>query len=93
MPEGAGGLSLSKPSPRLSPGRRGEVCDCATVCETQTGEHVTGRVFWAFAPSFKTMQASVSGPLLAMLVTRGDQDSFSPACPEPQVCWRRWTHP
>lgn len=42
MPEGAGGLSLSKPSPRLSPGRRGEVCDCATVCETQTGEHARG---------------------------------------------------
>lgn len=39
MPEGARGLSLSKPSPRLSPRHRGEVCDCAAVCETQTGEH------------------------------------------------------
>lgn len=39
MPEGARGLSLSKPSPRLSPRHRGEVCDCATMCETQTGEH------------------------------------------------------
>lgn len=38
MPEGARGLSLPKPSPRLGPRRRGEVCDCSTVCETQTGE-------------------------------------------------------
>lgn len=68
MPEGASGLSLSKPSSRVSPGRRGEVCDCATVCETQTGEHARGQVFWAFAPSFKTTQTSVSGPVLAILV-------------------------
>ena len=38
MPEGARGLGLSKPSPSL--GRRGEVCDCAAVCETRTGEPV-----------------------------------------------------
>eukprot|EP00074_Homo_sapiens_P061375 XP_006723397.1 pleckstrin homology domain-containing family G member 2 isoform X5 [Homo sapiens] len=37
MPEGAQGLSLSKPSPSLGCGRRGEVCDCGTVCETRTG--------------------------------------------------------
>ncbi|PNJ18845.1 PLEKHG2 isoform 2, partial [Pongo abelii] len=38
MPEGAQGLSLSKPSPSLGCGRRGEVCDCGTVCENRTGE-------------------------------------------------------
>ncbi|EPY85985.1 pleckstriny domain-containing family G member 2-like protein [Camelus ferus] len=36
MPEGARGLGLSKPSPSL--GRRGEACDCAAVCETQTAK-------------------------------------------------------
>ena len=36
MPEGARGLALSKPSPSL--GHRGEVCDCAAVCDTRTGE-------------------------------------------------------
>ncbi|EHH59571.1 hypothetical protein EGM_09711 [Macaca fascicularis] len=37
MPEGAQGLSLSKPSPSLGCGPRGEVCDCGNVCETRTG--------------------------------------------------------
>nr|XP_035141702.2 pleckstrin homology domain-containing family G member 2 isoform X4 [Callithrix jacchus] len=44
MPEGAQGLSLSKPSPSLGCGRRGEVCDCATVCETRTGSAKPSRL-------------------------------------------------
>ncbi|KAM7058701.1 pleckstrin homology domain-containing family G member 2 isoform 2-T3 [Molossus nigricans] len=34
MPEGARGLSLSKPSSPVGPHHRSEVCDCAAVCET-----------------------------------------------------------
>ncbi|XP_074242473.1 pleckstrin homology domain-containing family G member 2 isoform X3 [Saimiri boliviensis] len=44
MPEGAQGLSTSKPSPSLGCGRRGEVCDCATVCETRTGSAKPSRL-------------------------------------------------
>uniref|UniRef100_A0A2K5KFN2 DH domain-containing protein n=1 Tax=Colobus angolensis palliatus TaxID=336983 RepID=A0A2K5KFN2_COLAP len=44
MPEGAQGLSLSKPSPSLGCGRRGEVCDCGTVCETRTGSAKPSRL-------------------------------------------------
>uniref|UniRef100_A0A8C0DZM0 Pleckstrin homology and RhoGEF domain containing G2 n=1 Tax=Balaenoptera musculus TaxID=9771 RepID=A0A8C0DZM0_BALMU len=42
MPEGARGLGLSKPSPSL--GRRGEVCDCAAVCETRTASAKPSRL-------------------------------------------------
>lgn len=38
MPEGDRGLSLSKPSLRLGCGHQGEVCDCAAVSDTPTGE-------------------------------------------------------
>lgn len=62
MPEGARGPSLSKPSPSLGRGPTGEVCDCAAVCETQTGESPReGGACWAFVPSFKTL----AGPVLA----------------------------
>uniref|UniRef100_A0A452V076 Pleckstrin homology and RhoGEF domain containing G2 n=1 Tax=Ursus maritimus TaxID=29073 RepID=A0A452V076_URSMA len=44
MPEGARGPSLSKPSPSLGRGPTGEVCDCAAVCETQTGEPKPSRL-------------------------------------------------
>ncbi|XP_024092313.3 pleckstrin homology domain-containing family G member 2 isoform X5 [Pongo abelii] len=44
MPEGAQGLSLSKPSPSLGCGRRGEVCDCGTVCENRTGSAKPSRL-------------------------------------------------
>nr|XP_055107233.1 pleckstrin homology domain-containing family G member 2 isoform X4 [Symphalangus syndactylus]XP_055107372.1 pleckstrin homology domain-containing family G member 2 isoform X4 [Symphalangus syndactylus] len=44
MPEGAQGLSLSKPSLSLGCGRRGEVCDCGTVCETRTGSAKPSRL-------------------------------------------------
>uniref|UniRef100_A0A2K6QVN0 Pleckstrin homology and RhoGEF domain containing G2 n=1 Tax=Rhinopithecus roxellana TaxID=61622 RepID=A0A2K6QVN0_RHIRO len=44
MPEGAQGLSLSKPSPSLGCGRRGEVCDCGTACETRTGSAKPSRL-------------------------------------------------
>uniref|UniRef100_A0A2K5XJM2 Pleckstrin homology and RhoGEF domain containing G2 n=1 Tax=Mandrillus leucophaeus TaxID=9568 RepID=A0A2K5XJM2_MANLE len=44
MPEGAQGLSLSKPSPSLGCGRRGEVCGCGTVCETRTGSAKPSRL-------------------------------------------------
>lgn len=38
MPEGARELSLSKPGLRLGCGHQGEVCDCAAVSDTPTGE-------------------------------------------------------
>uniref|UniRef100_A0A667J169 Pleckstrin homology and RhoGEF domain containing G2 n=1 Tax=Lynx canadensis TaxID=61383 RepID=A0A667J169_LYNCA len=44
MPEGARGPSLSKPSPSLGRGPTGEVCDCAAVCETQTGSAKPSRL-------------------------------------------------
>uniref|UniRef100_A0A2K6GIV9 Pleckstrin homology and RhoGEF domain containing G2 n=1 Tax=Propithecus coquereli TaxID=379532 RepID=A0A2K6GIV9_PROCO len=44
MPEGARALSRSKPSPSLGCGRRGEVCDCATECETRTGSAKPSRL-------------------------------------------------
>lgn len=51
MPEGARGPSLSKPSPSLGRGPTGEVCDCAAVCESQTGERAReGGVCWALGP-------------------------------------------
>lgn len=66
MPEGAHGLSLSKPSPQgLGPCRRGEVCDCATVCETQTGEHAREGQSLLDIHAFiqDTVQSSVAGPV------------------------------
>ncbi|XP_039710266.1 pleckstrin homology domain-containing family G member 2 isoform X4 [Pteropus medius] len=80
MPEGAGGLSLSKPSPRLSPGRRGEVCDCATVCETQTAASTT--------PAMASPRGSGSSTSLSTVGSEGDPASGpTPACsasrPEP----------
>ncbi|XP_039710245.1 pleckstrin homology domain-containing family G member 2 isoform X2 [Pteropus medius] len=79
MPEGAGGLSLSKPSPRLSPGRRGEVCDCATVCETQTA---------STTPAMASPRGSGSSTSLSTVGSEGDPASGpTPACsasrPEP----------
>lgn len=56
MPEGARGPSLSKPSPSLGRGPTGEVCDCAAVCETQTGERAgEGGVHWTFVPSVQAL--------------------------------------
>lgn len=94
MPEGAGGLSLAKPSARLSPGRGGEACGCAAVCETQTGEHARGRVFRAFAPSFRTMQALFLAQCWQCWLHQvAKTASALPAQSPNQVWWRRRTHP
>uniref|UniRef100_A0A8C5VSS2 Pleckstrin homology and RhoGEF domain containing G2 n=1 Tax=Microcebus murinus TaxID=30608 RepID=A0A8C5VSS2_MICMU len=44
MPEGARAPSRPKPSPSPGCGRRGEVCDCATECDTRTGEPKPSRL-------------------------------------------------
>ncbi|KAM5297311.1 LOW QUALITY PROTEIN: pleckstrin homology domain-containing family G member 2 [Glossophaga mutica] len=80
MPEGAHGLSLSKPSPRLGPCRRGEVCDCATVCETQTAVSAT--------PAMASPRGSGSSTSLSTVGSEGDlAPGPTPACsasrPEP----------
>ncbi|XP_006096768.1 pleckstrin homology domain-containing family G member 2 isoform X1 [Myotis lucifugus] len=80
MPEGARGLSLSKPSPRLSPRHRGEVCDCATVCETQTAASAT--------PAMASLRGSGSSTSLSTVGSEGDlAPGPTPAClasrPEP----------
>ncbi|XP_036989186.2 pleckstrin homology domain-containing family G member 2 isoform X1 [Artibeus jamaicensis] len=80
MPEGARGLSLSKPSPRLGPCRRGEVCDCATVCETQTAVSAT--------PAMASPRGSGSSTSLSTVGSEGDlAPGPTPACtasrPEP----------
>lgn len=41
----------------LASATEGEVCDCAAVCDTRTGERVgEGEPHWAFILSFKTLQ-------------------------------------
>ncbi|XP_045702848.1 pleckstrin homology domain-containing family G member 2 isoform X2 [Phyllostomus hastatus] len=79
MPEGARGLSLSKPSTRLGPCRRGEVCDCATVCETQTV---------SATPAMASPRGSGSSTSLSTVGSEGDlAPGPTPACsasrPEP----------
>uniref|UniRef100_F7HVH3 Pleckstrin homology and RhoGEF domain containing G2 n=1 Tax=Callithrix jacchus TaxID=9483 RepID=F7HVH3_CALJA len=79
MPEGAQGLSLSKPSPSLGCGRRGEVCDCATVCETRTAPA---------APAMASPRGSGSSTSLSTVGSEGDPaPGPTPACsasrPEP----------
>ncbi|XP_024433492.2 pleckstrin homology domain-containing family G member 2 isoform X2 [Desmodus rotundus] len=80
MPEGAHGLSLSKPSPQgLGPCRRGEVCDCATVCETQTV---------SATPAMASPRGSGSSTSLSTVGSEGDlAPGPTPACsasrPEP----------
>lgn len=69
MPEGARGLSPSKRSPSLGRGRRGDVCDCAAVCETRTGECASEGRSLQDIDSFKTLQPSVACP--AMLAATG----------------------
>lgn len=80
MPEGARGLSLPKPSPRLGPRRRGEVCDCSTVCETQTAASTT--------PAMASPRGSGSSTSLSTVGSEGDPaPGPTPACsasrPEP----------
>ncbi|TEA42765.1 hypothetical protein DBR06_SOUSAS1610295 [Sousa chinensis] len=77
MPEGARGLGLSKPSPSL--GRRGEVCDCAAVCETQTAPAT---------PAMASPRGSGSSTSLSTVGSEGDPaPGPTPAClasrPEP----------
>uniref|UniRef100_A0A2K6ECZ9 Pleckstrin homology and RhoGEF domain containing G2 n=1 Tax=Macaca nemestrina TaxID=9545 RepID=A0A2K6ECZ9_MACNE len=79
MPEGAQGLSLSKPSPSLGCGRRGEVCDCGTVCETRTAPA---------APTMTSPRGSGSSTSLSTVGSEGDPaPGPTPACsasrPEP----------
>ncbi|XP_074225775.1 pleckstrin homology domain-containing family G member 2 isoform X2 [Camelus bactrianus] len=77
MPEGARGLGLSKPSPSL--GRRGEACDCAAVCETQTAPAT---------PAMASPRGSGSSTSLSTVGSEGDPaPGPAPACsasrPEP----------
>ncbi|XP_074170442.1 pleckstrin homology domain-containing family G member 2 isoform X3 [Rhinolophus sinicus] len=79
MPEGARGLSLPKPSPRLGSRRRGEVCDCSTVCETQTA---------STTPAMASPRGSGSSTSLSTVGSEGDPaPGPTPACsasrPEP----------
>ncbi|XP_073879592.1 pleckstrin homology domain-containing family G member 2 isoform X12 [Macaca fascicularis] len=79
MPEGAQGLSLSKPSPSLGCGPRGEVCDCGTVCETRTAPA---------APTMTSPRGSGSSTSLSTVGSEGDPaPGPTPACsasrPEP----------
>ncbi|XP_029398116.1 pleckstrin homology domain-containing family G member 2 isoform X2 [Mus pahari] len=75
MPEGARGLSLSKPSLRLGRGHQGEVCDCAAVSDTPTAQA---------APTMASPRGSGSSTSLSTVGSEGDP---SPACsasrPEP----------
>ncbi|XP_016064681.1 PREDICTED: pleckstrin homology domain-containing family G member 2 isoform X2 [Miniopterus natalensis] len=73
MPEGARELSLSKPS------HRGEVCDCATVCDTQTA---------SANPAMASPRGSGSSTSLSTVGSEGDlAPGPTPACsasrPEP----------
>ncbi|XP_036024400.1 pleckstrin homology domain-containing family G member 2 [Onychomys torridus] len=76
MPEGARGLSLSKPSPRLGRGHQGEACDCAAVRDTPTAAPP--------APAMASPRGSGSSTSLSTVGSEGDP---SPACsasrPEP----------
>ncbi|KAM9633294.1 pleckstrin homology domain-containing family G member 2 [Trichechus inunguis] len=74
MPEGAHGLS--KPSPNLGCGRRGDVCDCPSVCETGS------------APTMASPRGSGSATSLSTVGSEGDPaPGPTPACsasrPEP----------
>ncbi|XP_031241744.1 pleckstrin homology domain-containing family G member 2 isoform X2 [Mastomys coucha] len=76
MPEGARGLSLSKPSLRLGCGHQGEVCDCAAGSDTPTAARA--------APTMASPRGSGSSTSLSTVGSEGDP---SPACsvsrPEP----------
>uniref|UniRef100_A0A4W2CEC3 Uncharacterized protein n=1 Tax=Bos indicus x Bos taurus TaxID=30522 RepID=A0A4W2CEC3_BOBOX len=77
MPEGARGLGLSKPSPSL--GHRGEVCDCAAVCDTRTAPAT---------PAMTSPRGSGSSTSLSTVGSEGDPaPGPTPACsasrPEP----------
>ncbi|XP_066099170.1 pleckstrin homology domain-containing family G member 2 isoform X2 [Saccopteryx bilineata] len=79
MPEEAGGLNLSKPSPRFGPRHRGEVCDCAAVCSTQTA---------STTPAMASPRGSGSSTSLSTVGSEGDlAPGPTPACsasrPEP----------
>uniref|UniRef100_H0WQ06 Pleckstrin homology and RhoGEF domain containing G2 n=1 Tax=Otolemur garnettii TaxID=30611 RepID=H0WQ06_OTOGA len=79
MPEGARALSRFKRSPSLGSGRRGEVCDCATECETQTAPA---------APAMASPRGSGSSTSLSTVGSEGDPaPGPPPACsasrPEP----------
>ncbi|KAM5210178.1 LOW QUALITY PROTEIN: pleckstrin homology domain-containing family G member 2 [Hipposideros larvatus] len=79
MPEGARGLSPPKPSPRLGPCSRGEVCDCSTVCETQTA---------STTPAMASPRGSGSSTSLSTVGSEGDPaPGPTPTCsasrPEP----------
>ncbi|ERE52225.1 pleckstrin homology domain-containing family G member 2 isoform X3 [Cricetulus griseus] len=69
MPEGARGLSLSKPSLRLGCGHQGEACDCAAVSDTPTAPA---------APTMASLRGSGSSTSLSTVGSEGDP---SPACP------------
>ncbi|XP_054436775.1 pleckstrin homology domain-containing family G member 2 [Pteronotus mesoamericanus] len=80
MPEGARGLSLSKTSPRLDLRRKGEACDCATVCGTQTAVSATS--------AMASPRGSGSSTSLSTVGSEGDlAPGPTPACsasrPEP----------
>lgn len=68
MPEGARGLSLSKPSLRLGCGHR--TCDCAAVSNTPTAAPA--------APNMASPRGSGSSTSLSTVGSEGDP---SPACP------------
>ncbi|XP_062967902.1 pleckstrin homology domain-containing family G member 2 [Cynocephalus volans] len=79
MPEGARGLNLSRPSPSLGCDRRGEVCDCATVCESRTAPA---------ASAMASPRGSGSSTSLSTVGSEGDPaPGPTPACsssmPEP----------
>ncbi|XP_057618494.1 pleckstrin homology domain-containing family G member 2 isoform X2 [Chionomys nivalis] len=75
MPEGARGLSPSKPSLRLGCGHQGEACDCAAVSDTPT------------APAAPTMASPRGSGSSTSLSTVGSEGDPSPTCsasrPEP----------
>ncbi|XP_057618495.1 pleckstrin homology domain-containing family G member 2 isoform X3 [Chionomys nivalis] len=76
MPEGARGLSPSKPSLRLGCGHQGEACDCAAVSDTPTA-----------APAAPTMASPRGSGSSTSLSTVGSEGDPSPTCsasrPEP----------
>ncbi|XP_045844071.1 pleckstrin homology domain-containing family G member 2 isoform X3 [Meles meles] len=79
MPEGARGPSLSKPSPSLGRVPTGEVCDCAAVCESQTGPAT---------PAMASPRGSGSSTSLSTVGSEGDPaPGPTPVCsasrPEP----------
>ncbi|XP_029412356.1 pleckstrin homology domain-containing family G member 2 isoform X2 [Nannospalax galili] len=79
MPEGARGPSLSKPSPKLGCGHRGEVLHSITGCDTQTAPA---------APTMASPRGSGSSTSLSTVGSEGDPaPGPSPTCsasrPEP----------